>query len=325
MTGSLAVRDPDKIDRFYRESATLAPVQTDLAAWAQQAREASQVAVSLAKTPFVPASLRDRDDAVTVGNITAAILTGQEVGMQPMAALRALDVIQGTPAFRAITLRALVLSHGHDLWLAESTATRAIVRGRRANSTEVQESVWTLDRAKALALLGKDNWRKQAQAMLVARATAECARLVAADVIMAVPYAVEELEDGDPAAEIMPAPAEQPKRTARRRSQPTAAPTVRADAPPAPADPEPDFDEPTAEQPPADEPGADGITRAQQTKMLALFNAIGMADRDERLAYSSGVAGRDLESSSDLTKEEASRIIDRLEQIDQPIQEDTTA
>lgn len=177
-----------------------------LVAWAAGARAAASAAESLAKTPFVPASLREqprtRDEdevarahAVTRANITAALLTGQEIGLQPMAALRALDVIQGTPAMRAITLRALVMSHGHDLWVEESTTEIAVVRGRRLGSSHVQESVWTLDRARALGLLGKDNWKKQPQAMLVARATSECARLVGPDVIMGVPYSVEELQD----------------------------------------------------------------------------------------------------------------------------------
>ena len=60
-------------------------------------------------------------------------------------------------------------------------------------------------RAKGLGLLGKDNWKRQPQAMLVARATAECCRLVASDVLLGVPYAVEELEDN--ASDVPTAPA----------------------------------------------------------------------------------------------------------------------
>jgi hypothetical protein len=112
---AIALRDVSDV-------ATVAAQPTDLARWAQQAREAANVAVSLAKTPFVPASLRDRDPGVTAANITACILTGQELGLEPMAALRSIDVIQGTPALRALTMRAVVLAHGHDIWVAESTA-----------------------------------------------------------------------------------------------------------------------------------------------------------------------------------------------------------
>lgn len=320
---SIAVRD---------ESTTLAvATPTDLHVWAQSAREAASVAVSLAKTPFVPQSLRDRDDSVTIGNITAAILTGQEVGLQPMAALRALDVIQGTPSFRAITLRALVLSHGHDMWLVESTATRAIVRGKRAGSTEPQESVWTLDRARGLNLLGKDNWKKQPGAMLVARATAECARLVAPDVIMGVPYSSEELEDGAlDAVPTVTGQAAESKRTARRRATPAPAESTRPPVEQAPAEPEPDFepsgldefapDTTSNPEPPQDEQlpiidTTEGITSAQQKMLHGLLNENEMGDRDTALAWISVEIGRGIDSSKDLTKAEASRVIDALNKL----------
>ncbi len=36
-----------------------------------------------------------------------------------------------------------------------------------------QTSVWTIERAQQMGLLGKDQWKKQPDAMLVARATSE--------------------------------------------------------------------------------------------------------------------------------------------------------
>lgn len=199
-------------------------VSSPLAVWAESARRAASVAVSLAKTPFVPQSLRERAtnnepdelaraQAVTAANITAAILTGQEVGLEPMAALRSIDIIQGVPAMRAVALRALVQGKGHQVWVVEQTDTRAIVAGRRRGDEHEQRSMWTMDRARALGLVGKDNWRKQPQAMLVARATSELCRLVAADVILGVPYSIEELQDGD---DTVPTDTTPKKRTARR-------------------------------------------------------------------------------------------------------------
>src|SRR5574338_122949 len=73
---------------------------TELLLWALEARQAKAVAASLAKTSFVPASLRGKPD-----DITAAILAGQELGLKPMATLRSMDVIQGTPALRAHAMR----------------------------------------------------------------------------------------------------------------------------------------------------------------------------------------------------------------------------
>lgn len=186
-------------------------VLSSLTEWAKEAREASQIAQSLAKTAFVSTTLRGKPDEVT-----GAILTGHEVGLKPMAAVRSIDVIQGTPAMRAVAMRALVQSAGHDLWVEETSLTRAVVCGRRKGSEHVQKSVWTIDRAKRLGLTSKDNWSKQPDAMLIARATAECCRLIAADVLLGLPYAVEELADVDP-AEVEDAPK---KRTAKRKPLP---------------------------------------------------------------------------------------------------------
>jgi hypothetical protein len=155
---------------------------TGLQQWAEDARQAAAVAQSLAPTPFVPNSLRstsrDPDEArrVTVGNITAAILTGQELGLTPMASLRSINIIQGTPAMTALALRGLVQSRGHEVRKVESSDTRCVYEGRRAGSDgPFERSVWTIDRARAMGLTGKDNWKRQPEAMLIARASSECA------------------------------------------------------------------------------------------------------------------------------------------------------
>jgi hypothetical protein len=175
---------------------------TGLQQWAEDARQAAAVAQSLAPTPFVPNSLRstsrDPEEArrVTVGNITAAILTGQELGLTPMASLRSINIIQGTPAMTALALRGLVQSRGHEVRKVESSDTRCVYEGRRAGSDgPFERSVWTIDRARAMGLTGKDNWKRQPEAMLIARASSEVCRLIAADVLLGVPYSAEEIED----------------------------------------------------------------------------------------------------------------------------------
>lgn len=165
-----------------------------LVLWAYEARQAARIATSLAQTSFVPASLRGKP-----ADITAAILAGQELGLKPMATLRSIDVIQGAPALRAHAMRGLVQSHGHSVELVESTPEKCVMRGRRRGEAEWQEVTWTLDRARGLGLLEKSEWKKQPQTMLVARATGEICRLVAADVLYAMPYAAEELEHEPPA------------------------------------------------------------------------------------------------------------------------------
>lgn len=161
-----------------------------LVQWAYEARQAALVAESLAKTSFVPATLRGKP-----ADITAAILAGQELGMQPMATLRSIDVIQGTPALRAHAMRALVQSRGHEVELVESAPDRCVMRGRRKGAQNWQQVTWTIDRAAKLGLTGKNEWKKQPQTMLIARATGEICRLIASDALHAMPYNAEELTD----------------------------------------------------------------------------------------------------------------------------------
>jgi len=164
---------------------------SELTQWARDASQANAIAASLAKTAFVPKSFQNNP-----GNITAAILTGQELGLPPMASLRAMDIIFGVPALRAHAMRGLVQSHGHEVQLVESSDTQCVMRGRRKGSENWQTVTWTIARAERLLGNLRDQWLKQPTTMLIARATGEICRLIAADVLYAAPYAAEEL-DGD--------------------------------------------------------------------------------------------------------------------------------
>lgn len=268
-----------------------------LGEWAQSADAAFGIAQRLVESSFVPASFKNKPVEAA-----AAILAGSEVGLSPMAALRSFDVIQGQAAPRAITLRAIVQSFGHEMILVESTATRCRMRGRRRGNEQWQDVTWTIDRARDLALLGKDNWKKQPQAMLLARATSELARLIAADAILGIGYTAEEVEDGTDATVTAPPVAqEEPASGTRKMSRRKPVEAV-----------EPEPVDVTDAEVIEDEPQEPPITDAQMKALHASFNDHGITDRDERLAYCTEVTQRDLTSSKDLTKEEASRLIDLL-------------
>jgi hypothetical protein len=55
-----------------------------------------------------------------------------------------------------------------------------------------------------------------------------------------------------------------------------------------------------------------GITGDQQRKMQALFRDAGVLGRDEKLAYATEAVGRPLGSATELTRDEAGRVIDKL-------------
>lgn len=260
-----------------------------LSEWAQAAAAAYDVAVGLVDTSFVPQQFRGKPQEAT-----AAILSGAEVGLSPMAALKSFDIIQGVAAPRALTLRAIVQSQGHEMIQDESNATRCVMRGRRRGASEWVKVVWTIDRAKGLGLVGKDNWKKQPGAMLTARATGELARLIAADAILGIGYSIEELTDGDTggAPEIAaPAPT---VRTMQRKPKDGPVAEVAKDEPEAPVDP--------AEQPKRSE--------KQSALMFAQFGELGIKERDDYSAYIADALGYEVETSKDLTVVEAGYVID---------------
>lgn len=263
-----------------------------LAEWAQSASAAYEVARRLVGTSFCPAAYRGKPEEAT-----AAILSGLEIGLSPMAALRAFDVIQGQAAPRAITLRAVAQSYGHDIVLVESTATRCRMKGRRNGSGAWQEITWTMDRARDLGLTSKEGWKKQPQAMLLARATSEIARLIAADAILGIGYSAEEVADGavEETTLVTTGPEATPGR--RRMSRPKPAPE------PEPVDDEgiPDDDE--------DEPL---ITPPQMKMMQALFHECGITTREDKLSFVAE-QGIEVDSATKLSVEQASVVIDALQ------------
>ncbi|MEV6344161.1 hypothetical protein [Actinoplanes sp. NPDC051851] len=170
----------------YRESSI-----ARLQAWAEQAVAVRQMAEGICSTSFAPKAYRGKPDEAT-----AAILAGAELGLDPMASLRAFDDLMGTPAPKAITLRAVVLAAGHKLRIVEANERHCIIEGLRLGDTEWQRREWTIDRAARAGYVAKNpKWKTDPEAMLVARATSEMARWIASDAIMGMPYAAEELAD----------------------------------------------------------------------------------------------------------------------------------
>lgn len=274
-----------------------------LAEWAMAAEAAFRVADKIAHTSFVPKAYFGKPMEVT-----AAILAGDEVGLSPMASLRAFDNIQGIPAPKAITLRAIAQSFGHDVEIEEATETRAVVAGRRKGSEKWQRSIWDLDRARKLGLLKKDQWQNQPGAMLVARATSEASRWVASDAIMGMPYSAEELRDQEGAVEAT-TPTGRVTAAEILGAQPEP-PAVKAEATAAEAGEAP------ATQPVSSPPvntNPDPMPANRQKRMFALFNDTEFKERDVRLAFISQVVGREIGSSSDLTAAEGEQVITALE------------
>jgi hypothetical protein len=254
-----------------------------LVRWAQAASAAHGLAQSLTRTSFVPQRYRGKPDEAT-----AAILAGAELGLSPLAALRAFDDIQGTVAPKAVTLVAVAQSHGHHIEVAEESDDRAVVRYRRRGEPEWRTVSYSVADAQRAGLVTRNpNWRTQPRNMCVARAQSMAARRVASDAILGIAYSAEELADAAPAA--VPS-----QRVTLDELDPT----------PAPA-PEPPAAEPVGDQRPA--------TRQQITKVILALNDLGIEDDDAQRAWLSQELRRDVTSRNTLTRGEASTVIQVLE------------
>ncbi len=129
-----------------------------------------KTAAHVSRSSFAPAGLRGKQDEVY-----AALLTGLELGLGPMAALRHISVIDGKPSLSAAMQLALLRRAGHRIEVVESTASRCCLRGIGPDGTTLEVS-YTLDEAKAAGLLGKANWRAYPADMLWARCVSRYAR-----------------------------------------------------------------------------------------------------------------------------------------------------
>jgi hypothetical protein len=308
--------------------------------WADVLPAVGDLAAKVAATDFVPDTMRGKPAVVA-----AAILYGREIGMEPMTALRSINVIKGKPALSSEAMRALVLAAGHDIRFVEMTATRCVIEGRRKGQEEATRVTYSMDDAKRAGLAGQSQYSKMPRQMLAARATAELCRLIFADVIGGLVADVEAFD------EVEAAPAAPATTTARRKAVAAAA----APEPVIVADPEPVIEEVAEEVVDAEiieEPAATPedvvrdslggqvigdhargaalvrealsatkqanpipISKQQLVVIVSRFGDLNIKDRDERLAVSSKLIGRPLASANDLTHNEASTLIDALRAI----------
>ena len=284
----------------YTPAATPAPVvyATDptggrLIAWADGLAAAHRIGSALCQTAFVPTAFRGKPEEAA-----AAILYGDEIGLTPTQALQSVHVISGRPGLYARAMVALLLSKGHEVWTVEKSDAKVTVAGKRRGSTHVHEETWTAARAQKAGYTNNKKYGTDPQAMLYARAAADVCRQVAPDALAGLDYAVEELEMLDA-----------PTVTVTR----TEAPPTKARRKPAAAPVEP-------EEPPL-EPVVSGMTHTvtqlrsepQMRKLWALAQDAGMDEAAFR-AYLNDATGREVESTKTITADEASRLIDELEQ-----------
>lgn len=296
---------------------------TDLMAFAAEAAQVHGIAKALATTSFVPAAMKGKPD-----EITGAILYGKELGLDPMTSLQTINVIQGRPTLTANAMRGLAMASGVRFRIDDNTETRCVMSAMPPGG-EWTTVTWTIDQAKKLGLTVKDNWKNQPGAMLIARATSQLCRLVAANILIGAPYSTEEINDAGPLTPPADTPAQEaPKtRTVRRQTKPTEDITL-PEPELIPSNDVPDYasytqppvkeigyqqaddEKRTEPEPPVERPNM--VTTDTRKALMARFNDLNVRDRNTRLARVSEILGREVVTVNQITEAEARKILDVL-------------
>jgi hypothetical protein len=142
--------------------------------------DAEKRAEVLAKSALLPDALRGKPADVLV-----VMVTGHELGLKPMQALRGIHVIKGKPSLSADLMVALCKRSEACKYfrLVSSTPKACTYETLRINEPEPTPMTWTIEMAQAANLMGNDNWKRHPDAMLRARCASALARAVYPDVV----------------------------------------------------------------------------------------------------------------------------------------------
>lgn len=176
---------------------------------------ASKLADKICQAGLAPYT---RQGPMPAETVAICIMTGMELGLDPMAAMRGVAVINNRPSLFGDVMTGLVRSRGHQIksWIVDKdpanvTAHCIVTRGDTGEKTERS---FSMQEAKTAKLIGKPGpWTEYPRRMLQWRAVSWACRDAAADVLMGVP-AYEEAIDMPaspmPPVDVTPAPASEP-------------------------------------------------------------------------------------------------------------------
>lgn len=150
--------------------------------------EAVTMAEMLVKSGYLPQAVKTPQQAFAI------ITLGNELGIGAWAALNGINVIQGKPTVSPQLMLSLIYSSGkaESITIDDGNGTAVSTVTMKRRGMEAYTYTFSDDDAKAMGLLGKDNWRKQPVIMRKWRAVAGCARVVFPDVIMGM-YTPDEI------------------------------------------------------------------------------------------------------------------------------------
>ena len=215
-------------------------------------------------------------------DIMLAVGLGSSMGLSPAESLYRISVIKGRPTASAELIAANVRKAGHRLRVHgdETTSTATIIRADDPDYefTVTRDLAW----AERMGLARNDNYRKQSGTMLQWRAITAVARLACPEALYGVAYTADEMEDvGE-------------QRRAASLAQQVGAVTVEQ------------------VEPEAQEPLLLNTSSKLARAMYASINEAGIQEA-ERIDWVSHVIGRDIDSTKEMTEDEARTVLAHLD------------
>lgn len=140
-----------------------------------------ELATKIANSQLIPTALQRKPQDVLI-----VLLTGHELGLQPMQAIRSINVVQGKPVMAADLMVALCLKNREVceyVRLVEESDKAVSYEAKRRGSEPVRMTYTMADAAQA-GLAGKQNWKLHPKAMLRARCSSAIVRAVFPDLFM---------------------------------------------------------------------------------------------------------------------------------------------
>lgn len=188
--------------------------------------EAKNFSAMISKSSLLPPDLRGKEPEILM-----TIMTGAEIGLAPMQALRAIDIIKGKPTLKAEAMTALVRARKdvcEYLVLRESSAKKCTYETKRVGDPSPTTMSFGIEDAQAAGLTGNDNYKRFPAAMLRARCGSAICKAVYSDLVLGL-YDPDELAPERPSDE-------RATLSVVRSSPPTINSTAIAVAPPPPPD-----------------------------------------------------------------------------------------
>lgn len=270
------------------QTIDLPAVETSSDALASLVRQAKamdaahQLGSAMAQTSMVPKHFQGK-----AGDCTAAILYGAELGLNAIQSLQNIMVINGKPGIEARTMVALVKQRGYRIETLESGPESVTVKGT-APSGESETSTWTMSRATTAGFTSNALYKKIPEQMLYAKAATEVCRKLAPEVLLGMPYSVEEmrLEPIQATAERVPAKA-RGVAGVREKLGVASEPVDVSSAP-------------------------EAASSSEINDMIALLGDAGHEGREAVLAHVSQVLGREVSATKELSSTDVETVVANL-------------